>query len=264
MNVVRNTQELGEEQLSQSLERPAADRVERRVSVALPVRVIYYEEDSKPRLEMACTYDISAHGARLTGLRCVKEAGEIVTIERGRNKAFCRVVWIGEANSHLRGQVGIQCVEAEKALWIAELRDMEQAYEALKSEGRPSSLGHGNRRRHPRFTFSGNAELLQKGGVMNHLCASLKDISEVGCLVSTNSLVLPGTDLKLVLRIANYDLAFKGQVRHAVPDVGLGIEFQEIRKGDRALLQHLLRRAQSQQQAEEEDKAMALWAGALK
>lgn len=251
--------------MSQSVKRPAADRVERRVSVALPVRVIYYEEeDSKSRLEMACTYDISAHGARLTGLRCVKEAGEIVTIERGRSKAFCRVVWIGEANSHLRGQVGIQCVEAEKALWMAELHDMDQAFETLKPEGRPSSLVQGNRRRHQRFSFAGSAELLQKTGAQNHQLGSLKDISEVGCLVTTNNLVLPGTDLKLVLRVANYDLAFKGQVRHAVPDVGLGIEFQEIRKGDRALLQHLLRRAQSQQQAEQEDKAMTLWAGALK
>ncbi len=247
----------------QSVGRPAADRVERRVSVALPVRVTYYEEDSKPRLEMACTYDISSHGARLTGLRCVREAGEIVTIERGRSKAFCRVVWIGEANSHLQGQVGIQCVEAEKALWVAELRDMEQVYEAIRPEGRQPSLGLGNRRRHQRFCFPVNVELLQKTGSPNHLAGSLVDVSEVGCLVATKNVVGPGTDLKLVLRVANYDLAFKGLVRHAALEVGLGIEFREVRKGDRALLQHLLQKAQSQQQAEEEDQAMALWAGAL-
>lgn len=249
--------------MSQSAEKQAADRIERRVSVALPVRVTYYDDDSKPRLEMACTYDISAHGARLTGLRCVKEAGEIVTIERGRSKAFCRVVWIGDTNSHLQGQVGIQCVEAEKALWTAELFDMEQIYETMKPEGRPSSLGQGNRRRHQRFAFPGNVELLQKTAAPNHLNGNLKDVSEVGCLVTTRSLVLPGTELKLVLRVANYDLAFKGKVRHAALDVGLGIEFREVRKGDRAILQQLLRKAQGEQQAEEENKAMALWAGAL-
>ena len=249
--------------MTQSVEKQAVDRTERRVSVALPVRVTYYGEDSKPRLEMACTYDISSHGGRLTGLRCVKEAGEIVTVERGRNKAFCRVVWIGETNSPLQGQVGIQCAEAEKTLWIAELRDLEQVYEALKLEGRCGSLGPGNRRRHPRFPFGGSVELLQKGSGPIHLNGNLKDVSEVGCLVTTNSLVLPGTDLKLVLRVANYDLAFKGQVRHAALDLGLGIEFREVRKGDRAILQQLLRKAHRQQQSHDEDKAMAIWAGAL-
>lgn len=249
--------------MSQSVEKEAADRSERRVSVALPVRVTYYGENSKPRLEVACTYDVSSHGARLTGLRCVKEAGEIVTIERGRSKAYCRVVWIGETNSPLQGQVGIQCAEAEKVLWTAELTDMEQMYEVLKPEGRSASFGQGNRRRHQRFTLGGSVELVQKGSGPAHLTGNIKDMSEVGCLVTTKSLVVPGTDLKLVLRVANYDLAFKGLVRHSAFDVGLGIEFREARKGDRAILQHLLRKAQSQQKSEEEDKAMAVWAGSL-
>ena len=248
--------------MTQSVEKEA-DRIERRISVALPVRVTYYDVDSKPRLEMACTYDISAHGARLTGLRCVKEAGEIVTVERGRSRAFCRVVWVGDTTSQLQGQVGIQCVEAEKVLWTAELRDMEQMYEVIRSEGRPESHESGNRRRHQRFHFPGAVDLLQRNSAPVHLAGSLKDVSEVGCLVATKSLVLPGTDLKLVLKVADYDLAFTGQVRHAALDVGLGIEFREVRKGDRAILQQLLRKAQSQQQAEEEDKAMAIWAGAL-
>src|SRR5215469_9222864 len=128
--MLTSAQQLGGEAVTQSVEKEA-DRIERRISVAMPVRVTHYDSDSKPRLEMACTYDISSHGARLTGLRCVKEAGEIVTIERGRSKAFCRIVWIGESSSHLQGQVGIQCVEAEKTLWIAELSDMEQMYDVV-------------------------------------------------------------------------------------------------------------------------------------
>jgi hypothetical protein len=110
-----------------SSSKPVVKRAEKRISVAFPVRVTYFDGDSKPRLEMACTYDISAHGARISGLRCVSEAGEILTVERGRSKVFCRVVWIGEADSNLRGQVGIQCAEAGKTLWVAELRDLEEA-----------------------------------------------------------------------------------------------------------------------------------------
>ena len=243
----------------------AVDRADKRISVALPVRVTYYDSDSKPRLEMACTYDISAHGARLTGLRCVKEAGEIVTIERGRSKAFCRVVWIGEASTHLQGLVGIQCLEAEKTLWSAELGDMEQVYESVvRDVRRPSSRSSeaGNRRRFQRFGTGGSVELLHKGSSPAHLDGMLKDVSEVGCLVTTKSLLLPGTDLKLVLKVANYDLAFKGQVRHAALDVGLGIEFRQVRKGDRAILQHLLRKLEMGKKLNEKaDKHKASSAG---
>lgn len=251
--------------MTQSNVKEAVDRTDRRISVALPVRITYYDADSRPRLEMACTYDISAHGARLTGLRCVKEAGEIVTIERGRSKAFCRVVWIGESSSHLQGQVGIQCVEAEKTLWSAELGDMEQVYEVVVRNPRQPSqtlTQRGNRRRFQRFGTGGAVELLHKGSTPAHLNGILKDVSEVGCLVTTKSLLLPGTDLKLVLNVANYDLAFKGQVRHAALDVGLGIEFREVRKGDRAILQHVLRKLEIGKKSKEKaDKHKASSAG---
>lgn len=92
------------------------DRFDKRVHVALPIRVTYWDSENRPRLEMACTYDISPHGARIMGLRGVKSVGEIVALERGRAKSFWRVVWIGEANSEVRGQVGLQCIEADKTM----------------------------------------------------------------------------------------------------------------------------------------------------
>jgi hypothetical protein len=244
--------------VADQLSMPEFDRIEKRVSVALPVRVTYYDAEAKPRLEMACTYDISAHGARVTGLRCVKEAGEILVVERGRSKAFCRVVWIGEPDSPLRGQVGIQCVEAQKSLWASELRDMEEIYEPV---GRDSALyrvkastGSGNRRRHERFAAEGMANLVEKNAAAGHLEGSLRDVSEVGCLVATQSLIRPGTDLKLVLNVSNYDLSLKGQVRHAAVDFGLGIEFREIRKGDRDILQYLLRKLAEKEKAAEKKR----------
>lgn len=234
---------------------PSSDRTDKRIPVALPVRVTYFDEDSKPRLEMACTYDISAHGARVTGLRCVKEAGEIVVVERGRSKAYCRVVWIGPSNSRMQGQVGIQCVEAQKTLWAAELRDMQEMYDPMtRDDGlyRLETTGgsSGNRRRYQRFAAEGPANLLQKGATAGHLEGGLKDVSEVGCLVVTKTRIVPGTELKLVLTVSSHNLSFKGQVRHAVEGVGLGIEFREVRKGDRAVLQHLLRKlAEKKQEA---------------
>ncbi|PYX26579.1 MAG: hypothetical protein DMG82_01080 [Acidobacteria bacterium] len=244
--------------MTQAVGKRATDRTEKRIHVALPVRITYFDGDAKPRLEMACTYDISSHGARVTGLRCVKEAGEILVVERGRSKAFCRVVWIGESSTPLRDQVGIQCVEAEKTLWLAELREMEEAYDPIVRDTplyrMNSSAGNrnGNRRSHQRFAAEGVAELLRRGAGANYLDGTIKDVSETGCLLTTHSAILPGTDLKLVLKVANYELSIKGQVRHAVVGIGLGVEFREIRKGDRAILQHLLRKLADREKSAEE------------
>jgi hypothetical protein len=228
---------------------PEVDRNDRRIHVALPVRITYWDQDKRPGLEMACTYDISPHGARITSLRCVKETGEIVAIERGRNKSFCRVVWIGEPNSELHGQIGLQCVESERGMFEGELREMDDIYDALLRDNIPrrsSAVGDkGNRRAQERFQVGGIAELFKPGrnGVQK---ATLKDLSEMGCLVTTKQVLLPGTDLKLVLNVANYAVSLKGQVKHSALDLGIGIEFNEIRKGDRDTLKFLLRKLEEQ------------------
>jgi hypothetical protein len=225
-------------------DRQQAERSDKRVHIALPVRITYWDQDKKPGLEMACTYDISTHGARITSLRCIKETGEIVAIERGRNKSFCRVVWIGEPNSELKGQIGLQSVESERALFEHELRDLDEVYDPiLKDTGNRNAPSNykGNRRGRERLSLTGGAELVKAGKAAAQQ-AVLKDLSEMGCLVITKQVLLPGTELKLVLDVANYRLSVKGQVKHSAPDLGIGIEFSEIRKGDRQILQFLLRK----------------------
>jgi hypothetical protein len=252
MSTPSQTFNAGHHLVSTEILHQTAARVDKRIHVAFPIKITYSDEDGKPRFEMACTYDISAHGARVTGLRCVKEAGEIVVVERGRNKAYCRVVWIGEAGTPLAQQIGIQCVEAQKTLWDGELRDMQEIYDPILLGAAafrlpPSQSGDRNRRKFQRFGTPGDAQLLRKSADGSYLEGSVKDLSEVGCLVATRTLIVPGTDLKLLLRLTNYDLSFKGSVRHAALDVGLGIEFQEIRKGDRAVLRHILQKLAQKQ-----------------
>jgi PilZ domain len=223
------------------------ERVDKRIHVALPLRITYWDKQKKPGLEMACTYDISPRGARITSLRCIQETGEIVAVERGRNKAFCRVVWIGEPNSELRGQIGLQCIESERAMFEHEIRDLEEAYDPIVFDNtvrRPMTTA-ANRRRQERFAAAGVADLL-KGGRNGALKGKLKDLSEMGCLVTTKQMLLPGTDLKLVLNVANYSLSLKGQVRHSALDLGIGVEFNEIRKGDRQTLKYLLRKLEEE------------------
>jgi hypothetical protein len=225
---------------------PSQERQNKRIHVALPIRVTYWDDAQKPCLEIACTYDISEHGARVTGLRCVKEAGEVIAIERGRSKAFCRVVWVGERNSELQGQIGLQCVESDRILWEAELRDMVDVYEPVVQDGDSKRsrtfAAHERRRRRERFSLEGTAELVEEGDHRFKADVVLKNMSEIGCLVQTKHVVPAGTELKVTLHVDDHNLTLKGQVRHAEPHVGLGIEFREIRKGERQILQFLIRK----------------------
>ena len=225
------------------------ERSNKRIHVALPVRITCWDGPNKPMLEFACTYDISARGARLSGIRSATQAGDIVAIERGRSKAFCRVVWIGEPNSELHGQMGVESVESERTMWDAELRDMQETYEQIKLEPgilRATLNGPGNRRRLHRYEIAGLAELLceESGSAAR---ADLKNICELGCRIATPRLLTPGSELKLVLNVSDYDLSVKGRVRHASSHSGAGIEFREIRKGDRQILSYLLRKLAEQQ-----------------
>lgn len=225
---------------------PSPERQNKRVHVALPIRVTYWDDAQKPCLEIACTYDISEHGARVTGLRCVKEAGQVIAIERGRSKAFCRVVWVGEPDSEYQGQIGLQCVESDRILWEAELRDMVEIYEPVMLGGESklprTFAAHERRRRRERFTLEGTADLSEPGPKNCKTNLALKNISEIGCLILTKQWVPAGTDLRVMLHVDGRHLTLKGQVRYAEPQVGLGIEFREIRKGERQVLQFLIRK----------------------
>lgn len=226
----------------------APERTNKRVHVALPLRITYWDKDKKPCLEMACTYDISSHGARITGLRCIRDTGEIVAIERGRNKSFCRVVWIGDANSEVKGQIGLQSVETERPMFEGELKELGEVFDPIPRENNPrkANADKGNRRQEERFQVKGEAELVKPDKKGSHK-ATIKDLSEMGCLVTTKEVLVPGTDIKLMINVANYSLSVKGQVKHSALDLGVGIEFSEVRKGDRAMLKHLIKKLEEQQ-----------------
>jgi hypothetical protein len=232
--------------LKEDISKASPERQKKRIQLALPIRVTYWDDAQKPCLEIACTYDISQHGARVTGLRCVKEAGEVIAIERGKSKAFCRVVWVGEANSEVAGQIGLQSVESDRMLWEAELKDMMEVYEPIMLDGnakRPRTFAsHERRRRRERFSLEGTAELVEQGAHIFRADVTLKNMSEIGCLVLTRHMVPAGTELKVTLHVDDQVLTLKGQVKHVEPQVGLGIEFHEIRKGERQILQFLIRK----------------------
>ncbi len=212
------------------------------VHLALPVRWSVAGQEGRGSVEMACTYDIHANGARLLSARPAN-IGDLLIMERGRNKALCQVIWAGDPDSPLRGQFAVRCVE-NKTPWDDELRQMEEQYEPLIREQprRASSKRafvetEANRRRRPRFYVQGQAEVIE--GVQR-LAGEVQQISELGARISAGESLRPGTDFRLMLNVLDVSLALKAQVRNMVGNLGMGVEFQEIRRGDRPLLDYVL------------------------
>jgi hypothetical protein len=218
--------------------------VEKLIHLALPVRLTHMNSDSRGGSELACTYDIHPRGARLLSFRNVA-VGDLITVERGRTKSVCRVVWTGDPNSALRGQFTVECVEATRTPWEDELRQMEEQYLPVAADTNRKAFGGNrsrrgeNRRRGPRFQVTGEADLAEIGG-RSHVEGRLEQLSEHGCLVSAADLLTPGTGLRMVLNLYDVSLALKGDVKYAAGNGSMGVEFREIRHGDRPLLDYVL------------------------
>jgi hypothetical protein len=226
--------------------RPGLPPMEKLVHLALPVRLTHMQNGERSGPEMACTYDIHPRGARLLSFRNVK-IGDLITVERGRNKSVCQVVWTADPQSALRGQFTVECVEGTKTPWEEELRQMQEQYLPINPDGpkkRTSMNTFGraeqNRRRHPRFQVEGGADLVEIGG-RSSVEGRVEQISEYGCLVSASDLLVPGTGLRLALNIYDVSVALKGNVRYTAENRAMGVEFHEIRQGDRPLLDYVLK-----------------------
>jgi ribosomal 50S subunit-recycling heat shock protein len=225
----------------------AAVPIDKLIHLALPVRLIHMHNGERGATEFACTYDIHPRGARLRSSREVK-VGDLITIERGRSKSACRVVWIADPDSELRGQFTVECIEGSKTPWEEDLRQMEEQYLPVIPSAPNRAPGvnafrrvEQNRRRGPRFAVEGEANLLELGG-RSHGDGRLEQISEYGCLISAHDPPTAGTGLRLVLNMCDVSVAFRGHVRYASQNRGMGVEFEEIRQGDRPLLDYVLNR----------------------
>jgi len=226
------------------------------VHLALPVRWSLVEERGRGPVEMACTYDIHPRGARLVGTRQM-HAGDLVLVERGRNKAMCQVVWTGDRNSDLCGQFAVQCVEEGRTPWDDELRQLEEEYQPVipgkLNRQAPRTFGtmrpgEENRRR-PRYEVHGSAEIDGRHG----LSGSVDQLSEFGARISAgtsgNEKLRPGTDFRLLLSVLDVNLALKAQVKYMAGPDSMGVAFQEIRRGDRPLLSYLLNKLRAKKRA---------------
>ena len=102
--------------MAASVELPLSERVEKRLVIALSIRVYGMGSDGKPFNQQVHTLDITRDGARMDGLPQIA-IGEIVGVQYGEEKSRYKVIWVGEPGGKREGQIGVQVVQAGLALW---------------------------------------------------------------------------------------------------------------------------------------------------
>lgn len=110
---------------------PRGGRREPRFPLQMPTLVFGYDRSGRAFMEQAQTLDISIAGARLTGLSSEVAPGFILAVQQGNRRARFQVLWVGEPNTDLEGQIGMQCVEVggdtRKRILCIEPNPAEQA-----------------------------------------------------------------------------------------------------------------------------------------
>ena len=211
-------------------------KLEKRVQIVLPVRVHIRTKEGKPLVQMVCTYDISRKGARLVGVQGVTESGEMVTLERNKERALYRVMWVGKAGTPQAGQMGVQCVEPEKLIWEVNLDDLEEQYETIEEAlAEKIKTGKSYDPVQPKLT---HAQIFSDDHA-DILAGEVVKISPRSCTVKTDHKLRPGTQVQLLITNDILDLRLKGAAQRS-EGPALSLELTEVRKGDRRRFIYLL------------------------
>ncbi len=194
-----------------------------RAKMVLPVRVWGMDSLGKPFTQLAHTLDITATGARLSGFHSQLNLDDVVAIQYRHRKARFRVAWVGRPKAGGETLIGVQCMEQERNIWGLELEEGEQRDE-FEPLSRPSERAE--RRHLPRFPVAGSVEV-RRPFAEGALRAYLGDISPAGCYLQTAEPLRVQSALRLLMKVADIDLDYRGVVRTCHPGVGMGIEFTE-------------------------------------
>lgn len=212
-----------------------------RVPLQLPVRVWGLDASGKAFSHNAQTIEISALGARLRGVERV-QAGDIVGIQFGEAKARFRVVWVGTEQDRA-GQVGVECIEPGKCIWVEVLEKAAAEEKAVfkpavppgtTAEAGPAPAGDWpavERRRYPRFRCSGALRAKQVGTDFVSV-QRLTDISLGGCYGETMAPFALNTVVDMTIEVGGDAIHARGMVRTQHPSMGNGIGYTEITSED--------------------------------
>lgn len=214
-------------------------RRQKRVRAALPVRTWISAEGGKPVLHAACTLDVTPTGARLAGVRAQTEKGAVLTVERGRNKARFRIIWVGQPGSLSEGHLGIECLDAGKWSWDVQL----PASPGDDGNFEPVRLAEDDRRKPPpRYSCEGTVELRRDVEKADTMKGRLRDINHLGCFVRVSPPPSLHAHLHLVVMVQEAAVRAHGVVHRVDGASGVFIQFTEIHREDKGILDQLISR----------------------
>ncbi len=102
---------------------PPGQQCYKRTKMVLPLRLWTDEEDGQTETpQLAHTVNISPIGARLGGLPKPLQSGQVITLQRGKNRNKFRVVWTKQIGGN-EIRAGIEALEPGKKIWDINLPD---------------------------------------------------------------------------------------------------------------------------------------------
>jgi hypothetical protein len=215
-------------------------RSEQRIALRVPILVRGKDSRGTPFLVTAQTYDITATGASVNGLKGIADVGSKVEIEYQGKKAMYRIQWIGQVGTPRSGQAGLKCLEPGNYLWGVPLAEWTpDAFDPDKIA--PPQPSHATpladiiapaplfmeRRRFPRVACRIEATVVDETSAMN-LPVKVTDVALGGCYVEMLAPLPLGSSVELALDTAQGAIHTRGKVVVAQTGMGMGIAFTSI------------------------------------
>ncbi len=187
-----------------------------RATLDLRIRVWGMGANDRPFNQNATAQNVSATGACISGLEHELKVGEVVGVQFENRKARCKVVWVMDAGSVKKVQVGVQLVADQECPWLSQLPvEIRSNVPVPKTD---------NRRRFQRHKISFPLEFRDER-VNTPMRVNATDISGNGCYVETTMPLAVSTVLRVDFWIDQEHITASATVRTRDPGVGMGVEF---------------------------------------
>jgi PilZ domain len=192
------------------------NRPESRVEADIPVRVWGMDSEGRPFFQTASAGNISSDGALLSRISHPLKPGDVIGIQYGEKKARFRVIWVVDAGTVRKNEVGVQILEHQQSPWGDLTLPQARAANAHRGQNKRKFLRH-------KVLFP--IEIGFPDARRAHMQTNATDIGGRGCYVETLLPLSIGTEVVIIFWMDSEKTTTTGTVRASDPGVGMGIEF---------------------------------------
>ena len=114
-------------QLSTLMGQFKIERRDRRIDIALPVRLTGIDVNGHALEQEVITIDISPQGASLRDIQATLRAGDKVSLARSGKLEQFLIAWVGAENTPESGQIGVSAVDPTSSFWTDVLEAQSQS-----------------------------------------------------------------------------------------------------------------------------------------